>query len=88
MIPQLTDQGLLPLGVHEATLDEVHKVFVDGAPFEPDRRRIFAALEIYAGMLWTELPSAVLWVNGGFVTHKQWAPPADVDVAVLVPPPA
>lgn len=34
-------------------------------------------------MIHALLPTAILWVNGGFVTHKPWAAPDDVDVCVL-----
>jgi len=29
--------------------------------------------------------SPVIWLDGGFVTHKQWKAPRDADIAVLIP---
>jgi hypothetical protein len=83
MALELTSDGLLPVAVHPATLDEVEKVFVDAAPFMAQRGRIFRALVLYAEVVWERLPEAVLWVDGGFVTHKDWEAPHDADVAVL-----
>lgn len=75
--------GLLPLGAHGATLEEVRERFVDGAPFEVARRRlVFDALGIYFETLRTFFPSGLALVDGGFVTHKV-EPPHDVDVALF-----
>jgi hypothetical protein len=68
---------------HAATFDEIHQVFVLGAPHTARRETIFAALRLYADLVWSFFPSARLWINGGFVTHKD-SPPHDVDVAFLV----
>jgi hypothetical protein len=29
------------------------------------------------------IPDARFWIDGGFVTHKPWAAPSDVDVMIL-----
>jgi hypothetical protein len=72
-------------GRHAATLREVEDLFVSNAPFSSERSRIFAALSLYIDQVRKVLPNAtVLWVNGGFVTHKPWAPPEDVDVVLPV----
>ncbi len=84
-LPDLTADGVLPLGAHEATWDEIEEAFVTGAPFWEARALIFDALRVYARLIWARFPDAVLWVDGGFVTHKSWAAPHDVDVAVVVP---
>jgi hypothetical protein len=81
----LNGEGLLPVGVHTATLTEVEAAFVTGAPFESERRVVFEALALYARLVWARFPDARLWINGGFVTHKTWAAPKDADVAVVVP---
>jgi hypothetical protein len=80
------DTKLLPanadLSPHKATLVEIRQRFVEEAP-NPNRRRIaFAALEIYAGLAWSYLPNAALWVDGGFVTHKE-STPHDIDVVIV-----
>lgn len=68
---------------HATTFDEIHRVFVSEAPHTERRELIFAAFQIYAQLVWDYFPTARLWVNGGFVTHKESAP-HDLDVAVLV----
>jgi hypothetical protein len=69
---------------HAATFEEIYRVFVVEAPNSARREVIFAAFRLYAELVWNFFPTARLWVNGGFVTHKD-LPPHDVDVAFLVP---
>lgn len=69
---------------YAATLDVVHDVFVARAPFQNERQVVFDALVVYATCVWGILPGARLWIDGGFLTLKDWAAPADVDVAVVV----
>lgn len=75
--------GLLPSGRHTVTMSEFRRVFVEEAPFRSERERIWRAFEIYCEMVFELLPQARLWVNGGFVTYKQWAAPGDIDVCVV-----
>ena len=87
LIPPFEGEGwYLPAGLHSATLDEIEVRFVQEAPFERRRRDIYAAFRLWHGMVSTILPGARFWVDGGFVTHKSWAAPSDVDVTVLVKP--
>lgn len=55
-----------------------------GAPFLSERRLIFDALNVWLTQTGAMLPGARCWIDGGFVTHKPWAAPTDVDVVVLV----
>ncbi|MFL6137455.1 MAG: DUF6932 family protein [Frankiaceae bacterium] len=84
MLPDLTSDGLLPAGIHRATLEELRETFVDKAPYADERRVIFTGLELYLQVLRALVPRGVLWVDGGFVTHKDWAAPHDVDLALLI----
>lgn len=84
-LPAMTAERLLPLGRHRATLPELHLRFVVEAPQRARRQLIFDALAVYAELTWALLPGARLWVDGGFVTHKQ-EPPNDVDVAIVLDP--
>jgi hypothetical protein len=79
--------GLLPEAPdpHRATLDEVYLAFVTAAPFPERRELIFNALSLYARLIWAIYPDARLRIDGGFVTHKTWAEPEDIDVAVVCP---
>jgi hypothetical protein len=83
VLPSLTADKMLPAGIHQASLDEVEELFVEQAPFRDERREIWSAFQLYVGMLRKLVPSATIWVDGGFVTHKTWAP-ADMDLAVLL----
>jgi hypothetical protein len=78
------DSWNLPRGLHAATLDEIEKRFVDEAPFADRRRQVFAAFRVWHGVVTSLLPEARFWVDGGFVTHKTWSAPSDVDVTVMV----
>ena len=75
----------LPLGRHPATFEQVYDTFVENAPFPDERGRIFEALTLYAKNLSDICSGLALWVDGGFVTHKSWAPPKDTDVVCVVP---
>jgi hypothetical protein len=75
--------GLLPTGRHACSIDEVEQHFVVDAPFPDERRRIFDAFLVWAGGVGALLPGARCWIDGGFVTHKTWAAPQDVDVVVF-----
>ncbi|KAA9151506.1 hypothetical protein F6B41_18020 [Microbacterium lushaniae] len=87
MIPAFEDDAwYLPPGQHAATLDEIEERFVDAAPFTDERRIIFDAFRLWHGIITTVVPSARFWVDGGFVTHKPWAAPSDVDVTVMLRP--
>lgn len=74
----------LPHDIHLATLDEVEDRFVRAAPFSDRRKLVFDAFRVWYGVVSGMLPNARFWVNGGFVTHKEWSAPKDVDVVVLV----
>lgn len=82
-LPEL-DGWLLPPGRHRATLDEVHARFVAAAPYRAEREVLYAALRAYAARVRALFWTGSLWVDGGFVTHKPWAPPEDVDVTIVV----
>ncbi len=68
---------------HPGLIADVEKAFVVDAPHSAHRRVIFDAFKLYSELLWGHFPNAVLWLNGGFVTHKASAP-HDLDVAFLV----
>lgn len=76
--------AILPPGRHSTTLAEIRDYFVTAAPFSEDREVVFRALDVWLTMMNKLVPNARYWINGGFVTHKSWAAPKDVDVVVLV----
>jgi hypothetical protein len=83
VLPEL-DGWLLPPGRHVATLDEVRDRFVARAPYAAERAPLFDALRWYAGQVGRLFWTGSLWIDGGFVTYKPWAPPDDVDVTIVV----
>src|SRR5262245_27238275 len=84
-IPALDANGLLPPGVHEASIEEVRELF--GQFRETEQRvRLQAALEAFlAEARGTHLVVAVI-VDGSFTTGK--AQPGDVDIVVVQRPDA
>jgi hypothetical protein len=61
-------------------------MFVAGAPYGPERQQIYDAFVVWMGLMSKLLPGCRVWVDGGFVTHKTWAAPKDVDVVIVVRP--
>jgi len=87
MIPDFADgTWYLPHGIHTAQLDEVEGRFVTTAPFPSERRDVFDAFLLWHRIVSGILPTARFWLDGGFVTHKPWAAPSDVDVTVMARP--
>lgn len=87
MIPPFEDgTWYLPQGLHTATLEEIDERFVAAAPFIDRRRVVFDAFQLWHGIVSGIVPGARFWVDGGFITHKPWAAPSDVDVTVMLRP--
>lgn len=82
---RFADAELLAPGRQRASLAEVYETFVLNAPFRAERQRIWDAFLVYRRDVLELLPSARLWVNGGFVTLKTWAAPHDIDVCIAAP---
>lgn len=81
-IPELTGDGLLPVGLHECTLEELREAF--GHFNQSDRRpRLFRDLERYIGEVAAAQIGRYLVVNGSFVTAKP--DPNDIDVLLVLP---
>lgn len=82
-IPALTEEGLLPAGVHDCTLEELRVLF---GRFQGSdaRSRLFARLtELMGELMRSELVAAVV-VDGSFVTAK--AAPNDIDLLLALKP--
>ncbi|RLP79273.1 hypothetical protein D9V34_15885 [Mycetocola lacteus] len=85
MIPLIPDgEWYLPAGIYRTDLSEIEDRFVKEAPFPDERQRVFEAFKLWIALVRDLLPGARFWINGGFVTHKTWAAPSDVDVMILV----
>ena len=81
-IPTLTDEGFLPLGVHDCSLAELRDVF--GSFRSNDRRpQLFRKLEEFLRALkGTSIEMSVI-VDGSFVTRE--AEPNDIDLILVLP---
>ncbi|WP_458317162.1 DUF6932 family protein [Mycolicibacterium brisbanense] len=93
MLPACSDDefGILPPAAepYRATLAEVRARFVDEAPEDQRYKRglIATVLEVHLAVIRSLFKDhhPVIWLNGGFTTHKRWKAPSDADIAVLVP---
>ncbi len=87
-IPELNENGLLPVGIHDCALEEIKRRFGGFTRGSDQRPTLFAKFQEYM----TELKSANLAiaviVNGSFTTDKEARlnePPNDIDVLVVLP---
>lgn len=79
----LNGNGVLPVGLHEMTLEEVDRLF--GRFTTTDRRQVlFANLKEYCAELRKVGFVDYVLVNGSFVTSK--AVPGDIDMIVVLKP--
>jgi predicted nucleotidyltransferase len=80
-IPELNENGLLPEGVHEASMDEMREAF--GRFQRSDRRpSLFAKLAQFMAEVRSAGVIAAVIVNGSFVTSKD--EPSDVDMLLVL----
>jgi len=80
-IPQLDAHGLLPVGVHDCTLEELRARF--GSFRSTDRRpRLFASFEDFLVEVRASNIVKSLVVDGSFVTGKE--APNDIDLIIVV----
>ncbi|MBN2296055.1 MAG: hypothetical protein JXM70_26725 [Pirellulales bacterium] len=78
MIPTLNDEGYLPPGLHQATVEEISARFGR----EPELRRVqMESLRWLIQLAWRAGVQRII-VNGSFVTDK--LEPNDVDCVLLV----
>ena len=81
-IPELDADGLLPVGIHDCTLDEIKDRFgrfrING-----HRHELYAKLESYVRELQSSGLARAVIVNGSFTTGKD--DPNDVDVMTVLP---
>lgn len=80
-IPALDAHGLLPVGLHDCTIDEVEERF--GQFTRSDRRvALMKQLRAYCGELRRVVQASFLVVDGSFVTSKD--EPGDVDILLAL----
>lgn len=79
MIPQLDDNGLLPIGVWDCTLDEIEARFV----WNPHRRQLWTGMVDFIVNECAPLASSFpIWIDGSFTRSKPH--PEDIDVVLDV----
>lgn len=79
-IPEFTEIGLLPSGVHTCTLDELQDRFDGG--FASHRYKLFLRLRAYLQRVKGTGLAAWVAVDGSFVTTKE--APGDIDLVVVL----
>ena len=80
-IPALNEDGFLPPGVHDCTLDEIRSRF--GAFQSIDRRpKLFATLLAFVAEARASGVVVALVINGSFTTSKP--DPNDIDLVVVL----
>ena len=75
-VPELNQNGLLPPGVHDCTLEDIECFFVGNA----HRRRLFQNLVTCLEQEVRPLFVQAIFVNGSFVTDKD--EPEDIDIVL------
>jgi hypothetical protein len=81
-IPNLNEQGLLPPGVYDCSLEEIGERF--GTFQSTDRRsRLYERLQEYLTQVRSANLAIAVIVNGSFVTSK--ADPNDIDLILVLP---
>jgi hypothetical protein len=81
-IPELNQDGLLPPGIHECTLDELEARF-DGGGFG-EHRRYFLIRNLRTFLAEVRKVKFIAWVavDGSFVTAKET--PGDIDIVLVL----
>jgi hypothetical protein len=81
-IPNLNEQGLLPPGIYDCSLEEIGERF--GTFQSTDRRsRLYERLQEYLTQVRSSNLALAVIVNGSFVTSK--ADPNDIDLILVLP---
>lgn len=76
-IPALDEKGLLPVGVHDCSWEEIRQSFC----WNPHRAALFDKVQEFFSTVWSPLGlSLPIWVDGSFTRRKDL--PADIDVVV------
>ncbi len=80
-MPDWTDAGLLPLGVHQADLPDLYERLVLDAPNRERRELLFGALSTHLKLVQDIVPAGLIWIGGSFCAMDA-KPPHDVDVVI------
>ncbi len=81
-IPALTANGILPVGIHDCTLDEIKEQFSVRIN-SPNRIQLWKNLETFIGEIRNLGIVSVVYIDGGFTTNKLVT--GDVDIVMRLP---
>lgn len=83
-IPLLNNFGVLPPGIHEATIEETGAFFGYGNP-NPRRQELWGNFVAFVDWIKPMKMIQAVYVDGSFITDKE--NPSDIDVVLELPPP-
>jgi hypothetical protein len=78
-IPDFTPSGLLPPGIHAATLREVRERYEQGSDARQQRSRLLQQV-VQAAIVYPTIKRVLIW--GSYVTHEP--EPKDLDYSLIV----
>ncbi|HXE51758.1 MAG TPA: hypothetical protein VN541_02040, partial [Tepidisphaeraceae bacterium] len=83
MLPDLTEYGLLPPGIHDATVDEIAELF-GRFQWSDKRMKLMDRLRDFLTAAWAVDDGLQVLVDGSFIMAKVDAPD-DIDLIVALP---
>lgn len=82
-MPKIDSPPLLEPGIHTLTLAQLENIAVSIFPYDNERIRLFTLLSIWVNKVQALNVSAILWIDGSFLTKKFG--PGDIDCVVWSP---
>lgn len=79
-LPNFTEDGVLPIGIHSATLEEIEKYFCSYGDIEK-RKMLFNSFCKYVNQVKMHNVKFYICIDGSYVTSKEC--PGDLDVLIL-----
>jgi hypothetical protein len=80
-LPEWTETGLLPLGVHPVDLPGLYERLVLDAPNRERRELLLGALSTHLKLAQAIIPAGQIWIAGSFCAQGL-KPPQDVDIVI------
>jgi hypothetical protein len=82
-VPKIDFPPLLAPGIHALTLVQLENLTVSAFPMDNERTRLFTLLSLWINKVQALNVSAILWIDGSFLTKK--IAPGDIDCVVWSP---
>lgn len=80
-IPEFNTYGLLPEGIHKATIEEIEDKFCN-IPDKKRRKDLWTVFKKYLENISKHDIKYEIYVDGSFVTNKEY--PGDIDIVLLM----